>query len=151
VIADLKEQMAEAVLERAKAFIQSAIADVAQSREPLTIRIRKVATAFDQIYAGGHNPCVLGKLAVADIGTTGHRLARDTFQLWADAIAELARDSGMPATRARQFAEDWIARVQGSLIVHSANGNRKPFERALSALAQLAQKKVGTTPPRKQD
>ena len=46
---------------------------------------------------------------------------------------------GMPATDAREYAEDWIARVQGSLILQSASGDRKPFERALSALAQLAE------------
>ena len=146
-----KEQMAEVVLERGKAFIQSAITDVAKSREPLKIRIRKIAAAFDQLYAGGCNPCVLGKLAIADIGAAGHQLARDILELWTTAIAELARDSGMPGTRARQFAEDWIARVQGSLILHSANGDRKPFERALSALTQLAEKKVKTTRPRKED
>ena len=145
-----KQQMAEVVLERGKAFIQSAIADVAKSREPLKIRIRKITKAFDQIYASGRNSCVLGKLAIADIGAAGHRLARDIFELWATAIAELARDSGMPATGARQFAEDWIARVQGSLILHSANGDRKPFERALNALTQLAEKKVRTTRPRKE-
>ncbi len=146
-----KEQMAEVVLERGKAFIQSAVADVAQSREPLKIRIRKIATAFDQLYASGRNPCILGKLAIADVGAAGNQLARDTFELWTSAVAELARDSGMPATRARQFAEDWIARVQGSLILHSANGDRKPFERALSALIRLAEKKVNTTRPSKDE
>ena len=133
--------MAEVALEEGKVFIQSAIADVAKSQEPLKVRISKIATAFDQIYASGRNPCLLGKLATANIGAAGHRLARDIFELWATAIAELARDSGMPATRARQFAEDWIARVQGSLILHSANGDRKPFERAMSALRELAEKK----------
>ena len=36
-----KEQMAEAVLERGRSFIQSAIAEVARSPEPLRVRIRK--------------------------------------------------------------------------------------------------------------
>ena len=105
-----KEQMAEVALEEGKVFIQSAIADVAKSQEPLKVRISKIATAFDQIYASGRNPCLLGKLATANIGAAGHQLARDIFELWATAIAELARDSGMPATRARQFAADGCAR-----------------------------------------
>jgi TetR/AcrR family transcriptional repressor of lmrAB and yxaGH operons len=37
-----KEQMAEAVLEKGKAFIQSAVVDVATSSSPLRARIRKV-------------------------------------------------------------------------------------------------------------
>lgn len=140
-----KEQMAEVVLERGKAFIQSAIFDVAKSPEPLRTRIRKIVTALDQLYGGGHNPCVLGKLAIAEVGAAGHQLAREIFELWTTAIAELACDRGMSTTRARQFAEDWIARLQGSLILHSASEDRKPFERALSALTQLVEKKVTTS------
>ena len=136
-----KEQMAEAVLEQGKAFIQSAIADVAKSQEPLQSRIKKISAALDEMYAGGHNACVLGRLAAADIGAAGHQIVRDIFELWATAIAQLARDSGMSVIQARQFAEDWIARVQGSLILHSASGDRKPFERALKALTQLAERK----------
>ena len=140
-----KEQMAEAVLEQGKAFIQTAVAEVAESEEPLRTRIKKISAALDQMYAGGRNACVLGRLATADIGPAGHQILRDIFELWATAIAELARDSGMSATHARQFAEDWIARVQGSLILHSASGDRKPFERTLSALRQLAEPKISTT------
>lgn len=135
-----KEEMAEVVLEHGKAFIQSAIADVVQSREPLKGRVNKVVKALNELYAGGRNPCVLAKLAIAEIGSSGHALARDIFDLWTAAIAELARDSGLPPTRARQFAEDWIARLQGSLILHSATGDRKPFERAISALTRLTDK-----------
>lgn len=132
-----KEQMAEVVLEHGKAFLQKAVVDVARSPEPLKVRIRKIVAAFDQLYAGGRNACVLGRLAIAEIGTAGHQLVRDIFDLWADAIAILARDSGIPTTRARHFADDWIARVQGSLTLHGANGDRKPYERAMHALTAL--------------
>jgi AcrR family transcriptional regulator len=63
-----KEQMAEAVLEQGKAFIQSAVAEVARSPEPLKVRIRKIIAALDRLYAGGRNACVLGRLAVSEIG-----------------------------------------------------------------------------------
>lgn len=125
--------MAEAVLEQGKAFIQSAVADVANSQEPLQTRIKKISAALDQMYAGGHNACVLRRLATADLGDSGHQLVSDIFKLWSTAMARLARDSGMSATHARQFAGDWIARVQGELVLHSASRDRKPFERALSA------------------
>jgi AcrR family transcriptional regulator len=137
-----KEQMAEVVLEQGKAFIQSAVADVAKSEEPLKIRIRKIIAAFDQIYANGRNPCVLGRLATADIGAAAHEIAREIFEIWTNAIAGLARDSGMAPGRSRHFAEDWIARVQGSLILYAANGDCHPYERAMAALAELAPKKA---------
>lgn len=137
-----KEQMAEAVLMQGKAFIQSAIADVASSKEPMKTRIRKIVASFDQLYASGRNPCLLGRLAVSDVGQEGHKIAQEIFAIWADAVAHLARESGMTPTRSRQFAEDWIARVQGSLILHAATGDCGPFERAMSALIELGAKRA---------
>jgi len=133
-----KEQMAEAVLEKGKAFIQTAVAEVARSRDPLRSRIRKVIAALDQLYAGGRHACVLGRLAVSEIGPAGRRLAHDIFALWTDAVAHLARESGMSQARSRHFAEDWIARVQGSLIVYAANRDCAPFERTMMSLMDLA-------------
>jgi hypothetical protein len=81
--------MAEAVLEQGKAFIQSAVADVARSSEPLKGRIRKIIAALNELHAGGRNACVLGRLALSDIGPTGRDLTREIFAIWTKAIAEL--------------------------------------------------------------
>ncbi|CAN5621942.1 TetR/AcrR family transcriptional regulator [soil metagenome] len=137
-----KEQMAEAVLEKAKVFIQTAMVEVANSPEPLKVRIVKMLTALDQLYAGGKNPCVLGRLAVSDIGPDGHQLAHEIFAMWTDAVTSLARESGRSNLRARHFAEDWIARVQGSLILYAATGNAEPFERTKIPLLELAKEKL---------
>ena len=137
-----KEEMAEAVLEKGKAFMQSAIADVALSPESLKGRIRKIIAALDQLYANGRNPCVLGRLAVSDIGPAGRQLAKEIFGIWTDAVAHLARESGMSQIRARHFAEDWIARVQGSLILYAASGDCRPFERTMIHLLKLAKEKA---------
>jgi TetR/AcrR family transcriptional repressor of lmrAB and yxaGH operons len=141
-----KEQMAETVLEHGKAFIQSAIADVAKLPEPMGVRVRKIVDAFDDLYAGGRNPCLLGRLSVSEIGPAGRRIAAEIFAIWADAIADLAREGGMTAVPARHFAEDWIARIQGALIIHAANGDCGPFERAMAQLLELA---AGKRAPRK--
>lgn len=136
-----KEQMAEAVLEKGKAFMQTAVADVAKSSEPLKGRIRRIIAALDRLYAGGKNPCVLGRLAVSEIGPAGRKLAHDIFAIWTDAVAHLARESGMSQVQSRRFAEEWVARVQGSLILYAANGDCTPFERAMAALLDLAKEK----------
>jgi TetR/AcrR family transcriptional regulator, lmrAB and yxaGH operons repressor len=137
-----KEQMAEAVLEKGKAFMQTAVADVAKSSEPLKARVRKITAALDRLYAGGKNPCVLGRLAVSEIGPAGRKLAHEIFTIWTDAVAQLARESGMSQVQSRRFAEDWIARVQGSLILYAANGDCSPFERTMAALLDLAKDKA---------
>jgi len=136
-----KEQMAEAVLEQGKAFMQSAVADVARSPEPLKARIRKIIAAFDGLYASGRNPCVLGRLSLSEIGPAARKIASEIFAIWTDAVAVLAGESGMSRVRARHFAEDWIARVQGALILYAANGDCGPFERAMLPVAELAKAK----------
>jgi TetR/AcrR family transcriptional regulator, lmrAB and yxaGH operons repressor len=45
-------------------------------------RIRKIIAALDQLYASGRNPCVLGRLAVSDIGPADRQLAREIFTIW---------------------------------------------------------------------
>ena len=135
-----KTQMAEAVLGRAVMLIDSAILDVAQAPESLKARLRKIATALREMYAGGRTPCVLGQLSSATIGTDARAHLQRSFAHWTRGIEILATDSGLPQARARQFAEDWVARLQGTLILQAATADTGPFERALQALLDLAKK-----------
>jgi hypothetical protein len=97
--------------------------------------------ALDELYASGHNPCVVGGLAASEIGPGGRLLVREIFNLWIDGITVLARESGMSQVKARNFAEDWIAQVQGSLILFAANGDCGPSERAMIPLLDLSKGK----------
>lgn len=133
-----KEQMAEAVLEHGKAFMQNVIVSAADSPEPLDIRIGKIIRAFDRLYEGGQAYCLLGRLACDGIGPDARRLVGEILALWLNAVTELAHDSGMSEADARHFAEDWFARLQGALILRAANGDTKPFERTLNSLMKLA-------------
>ena len=133
-----KTQMAEVVLGRAAALIDNAILRVARSPDPLKVRIRRIVATLEQFYAGGRTPCLLGQLAGSEIGATAQWSLQQAFDHWIKAIEELARDGGMPPARARAFAEDWVARLQGALIIQAATGTAGPFERALKALFELA-------------
>jgi TetR/AcrR family transcriptional repressor of lmrAB and yxaGH operons len=133
-----KEQMAEAVLGQGKDFMKGAIHDVAHSSEPLKTRIRKIVGAFDLVYDSGQNYCLLGRLSCDGIGNDARGTLREVVALWIDAITHLARDSGMPQARARQYGEDWFTRVQGAIIMHAATGDTAPYKRTMAALAGLA-------------
>lgn len=133
-----KEQMAEAVLARATGLIDRAILEEARSKSPLKVKVRKIVAALEQIYSGGRTPCVLGQLATAAIGSVARKHLQAAFAHWITALAELAQEAGMPASRARKFAEDWVASLQGSLILQAATGDAAAFERTLQALLQLA-------------
>jgi AcrR family transcriptional regulator len=133
-----KEQMAEAVLARATSLIDVSLSQVAQSSEPLKARVRKIVAALEQLYSGGRTPCVLGQLATAAIGAKARNNLRDAFEHWINAIAQLAGEAGMSPARSRTFAQDWVANLQGALILHAATGNLGPFERTIKALLKLA-------------
>lgn len=133
-----KEQMAKAVLERATAVIDDEILATARATGSLKARIRRIVATLDQMYAGGSTSCVLGQLAVADIGANARQNLVRALAHWIEAIEELARESGMSQTKARHFAEDWVGRVQGALILQAANGDVGPYRRAMNALLELA-------------
>jgi TetR/AcrR family transcriptional regulator, lmrAB and yxaGH operons repressor len=132
-----KEQMAEAVLGRAKALIDSAILGVAQGPEPLKVRVRKIVATLEQIYGGGRTSCVLAHLATSGIGTAARQSLRQSFEHWIDAVFRLATEAGMSPARARHFGEDWVARLQGALILQAATADAGPFERTMKTLLDL--------------
>lgn len=133
-----KEQMAQAVLERATALIDTAIFNVARAPQPLKVRVRKIVAALDQMFAGGRASCVLGQLSSASFGADARQGLRQAFAHWIEAIDKLAAESGMSRAHARSFAEDWVARLQGALILQAATGDTAPFTRAMDALLDLA-------------
>lgn len=132
-----KTQMAEVVLARAATLIDTAILDVAQAPGSLRVRVRKIVAALEQLYAGGRTLCVLGQLAAADVGATARQSLQRALEHWIKAIDGLAQEGGMSPARARAFAEDWVARLQGALILQAATGSTGAFERALQALLDL--------------
>lgn len=133
-----KEQMAEAVLNRATTLIQRELLEAANKPGPLKPRIRKIIAVLDQMYAGGRSPCVLGQLSNSAIGANARRGLQDAFSRWIEAIERLASDGGMPASSAQCFAQDWVARLQGALILQAAIGDSGPYKRTLNALLELA-------------
>ena len=137
---DGKIQMAEAVLDRATTVIDSEIVGMARAPGSLKTRVQKIIAVFNHMYAGGRTPCVLGQLATSKLGPGGRKELRNAFSHWIEAISTLAQGSGMPLARARSFAEDWVARVQGALILQAAIGDTRPFERAMDALMEITKK-----------
>jgi len=127
-----------------RAVIDSGIAEVAKSASSLKARLRNIVALLNQKYSGGRTLCVLGQLATSSARSDAIDGLRQAFDIWITAIALLAQESGMPARRAKTFAEDWIARwqggLQGALIMQAATGDTGPFERTLEALLALGEK-----------
>ncbi|MBU6419441.1 MAG: TetR/AcrR family transcriptional regulator [Proteobacteria bacterium] len=135
-----KEEMAEAVLVRALEVTEAVFAEPDASQKTLKQRIRHVVAAIEGIYAGGRNACLLGQFATSPLAAEGRRRLHEAFTRWIDAVEALAVEAGLTPVRARDFAEDWVARVQGALLLQAATGGTGPFDRAMGALLRLANK-----------
>jgi TetR/AcrR family transcriptional repressor of lmrAB and yxaGH operons len=143
---DGKAQMAQAVLERATELIDTEILQVARMSGSMKTRIRKIIAMLNQIYENGRAPCVLAGMATSTLAGDLQQGLRKAFGNWSEAIETLAKESGMPPVRARHFAEDWIARLQGALILQAATGDAGVFTRALNSLLDLAKEGAARDP-----
>jgi hypothetical protein len=118
-------------------MIEQAILGVTKSSEPLKVRVRKIVASLEELYMGGRTLCVLGQLSTASIGTHAKENLRVAFAHWIMATSALAAESGMPPARARNFGEDWVASLQGALILQAATGDVGPFKRVMNSLLAL--------------
>jgi len=135
---DGKDHMVQAVLDRATAIITNEILDTARGPTSLKSRVRKIASFLDGMYMGGRSPCLLGQLSSSNIRPEARNSLRSAVTNWIEAIELLAKESGMTSVHARSFAEDWVARLQGALILQAATENVAPYKRAVNSLLDLA-------------
>ncbi|UPG89490.1 TetR/AcrR family transcriptional regulator [Luteibacter aegosomaticola] len=135
---DGKEQMAQAVLERARTIIDTEILGIANAAGSLKTRVRKIIATLDQIYGGGRSACLLGRMATSSIGGAARQDLQLAFDHWIEAIEKLAIESGQAPAHAHDFAQDWVARLQGALLLQAASGDVGPYNRAMDALQDLA-------------
>lgn len=59
-------------------------------------------------------------------------------------IADLAMSAGMPPATARRYAADWIATLQGALMLQAFLGETEGFTRTLLRLTELNKHDVRT-------
>ncbi len=96
-----------------------------------------MAERLHEFYSGGRQPCLLDSLSFSVEDDEIKKHIKTAMIAWAQAVAGVAREVGVPAKRAQQRAEDALARIQGSLVLARGTGNMAPFERTLKELPLL--------------
>ena len=94
-------------------------------------RLRRLADAVEGYFIGRTGGCVMGNLAL-EVGDTIPEFAeriRRYFAEWTDALTRLLGERYGEA-RARELAEDAVARVQGAIMMMGINGDERPLRRA---------------------
>lgn len=129
-----KEQMAEEVLNAAKAwFVQNVLAPLASDAPP-DARVQAMIERLNEFYDGGRQACLLNTLSSAPDGPFA-RMIRGMFKAWIDALAALLTDAGCDQATARRRAQRAVTLIQGSLVLSRGMATPKPFRDCLAVLA----------------
>ncbi|WNZ24148.1 TetR/AcrR family transcriptional regulator [Leptolyngbya sp. NK1-12] len=133
-----KEEMAQAVLAHANAWLETHVLTPLVSADSPEKRLRAMANQLESFYEGGQEACLLGIMALGD--------ARDLFQQeistaitsWVNAIATVFRDAGYPPTKATKLASEVVRDIQGALVLSRGLNDTKLFRDLLRELPNRA-------------
>lgn len=130
-----KDQMADAVLRGAEEWLGAHVLTPLSAPGDPRARVRAVARALDEFYAGGRQACLLNLLASPPgaPGPLADRI-RGAFQAFIDALTAVLRDAGFDAATARARAERAVVLVQGSLVLARGLNTPRPFRTVLRRL-----------------
>ncbi|HVO15288.1 MAG TPA: TetR family transcriptional regulator [Alphaproteobacteria bacterium] len=136
-----KKELAVAALDRVIAEGRERLfRPAANDNLPAEARLRRLADAVEGYFIGREGGCLMGNLALEvgdEIPEFGDRIRR-YFAEWADALTLLLEERYGRA-RARELAEDMIARAQGAIMLMGITGDEEPLRRAgRDAVALLA-------------
>ena len=132
-----KEEMAKAVLERAWKWLNHhALSPLTRSGTPEE-RVKKMAKGLHAFFSGGRNSCLLDSLSFGSEDSAIKRYVEEGMGAWIDALAQVARETGIPAKKAKLQAQDAISRIEGSLVMSRVLKDNGPFERMLLELPDV--------------
>lgn len=129
-----KEDMAEAVLDNAEAWLQSHVVQPLRGPGSARQRLEHMTRALDQLYAGGREGCLLAALTLGEARERFHDRLRRAFKAWIGAIAGVLAEAGLKGEEAARRAEEAVLRIEGALVLGAALGSPAPFRRLLAAL-----------------
>ena len=132
-----KEEMAQAVLERAGQWLGSRVLAPLTGPGKPADRIRKMAHELHLFYGGGKHSCLLDSLSFGFEESTIKRHVREGMGAWIEALAKVAREAGVSPKKARQQAQDAISLLQGGLVMARVLNDTGPFERTLANLPHV--------------
>lgn len=132
-----KEEMAQAVLERAGQWLGNRVLAPLTGPGKPADRIRKMAHELHLFYGGGKHSCLLDSLSFGFEESTIKRHVREGMGAWVEALAKVAREAGVSPKKARQQAQDAISLLQGGLVMARVLNDTGPFERTLANLPHV--------------
>lgn len=132
-----KEQLAVHAIERVREDFRTQVLVLADSdaETPLQ-RLQRVNTATFAYFTAQEGGCLLGNLALETAGTVTRFRGpiAEYFQEWMRMYERIYRAADLGADRARIWAEEAVALIQGALMVSRVFGDTAPLHRALQGM-----------------
>jgi AcrR family transcriptional regulator len=133
-----KAQMgAEVLAEIGRSLEIDVLALLRQEGTPAA-RFARMLAAVGKFYAGGQLPCLLDTLSLGEAGKLYGATLSDAISRWQRALADLAREAGLPTSQAAIWAEEVLITIEGSLVLSRAKNDPQIFRRALKRLERGA-------------
>lgn len=128
-----KDEMAAAVMEAVGAWVAENLVAPLTAPGSRAARIDAMLANVAALYDGGDKPCIIASMMVGAEAGPVLPAIRAAIAAWLDALQRALEDTGASRPVAREAARDAVARIQGSLLLCRALGERQPFAAALSA------------------
>lgn len=126
-----KEQIFQAVLLLAAEELRDNVVAVLRSNEDPEVRWEKFLACLSELYSGGEKSCLLNVLSV----TVSSEPYRESLLAQLDSlitnVTKLLVDAGYKKQVARPLAEEFIASMQGWLIIARLQGKPERFQQFL--------------------
>ena len=129
-----KEEMAAAVMEAVGGWVSDNLVAPLSAPGPRARRIDAMLEGLAALYDGGRNPCVIASMLVGGEAGPAMPAIRAAVLAWLGALETALRETGAAPAAAHAAARDAVARIQGSLVLCRALGEREPFALALAAV-----------------
>lgn len=131
-----KDDMVAAVLDHLETSLEASVFAPLRVEGPAPARLKRMNEALLAFYRNGREACLLASLGVGDSSRRFHPRIKRIFQLWMDAMAQVARDHGVPRGQAHARAEEALARIEGALVLSRSLDDPAIFQRTLKALPE---------------
>ena len=132
-----KEEMAQAVLQRAGRKFADDVLKPLFEDGPLEARVKEAGKRVAAFYENGQRSCLLDTLSFSDGGEKVRSTARTAYEGWRDAFAHAARESGWTPAASSKRAQHAIIVLEGSLVISRVTGDAKPFQDAIRSLPEM--------------
>jgi AcrR family transcriptional regulator len=131
---DGKEEMAVEVLAHLDRQLTVGLYEPLKRAKTPAKKLDALLDGISAFYENGRKACLLERLCTSADRARFRRPLQRAFRLWMEAVEAICLEAGLPKKVARARAEDFVVRVEGSLVVCAGTDDVSVFARTIKDL-----------------